>query len=164
MVPLAGLVRSQAGCHRSSGSQPIGNFTRRRFKLRFCIFCGFLELFESFAVFRKSPQNLWIVFKQRSESPQISAILRKTCAKHAETTTQKNTRKISQCRALCREAVRIATHFRTWSVPAALSAHRCAAGLLLALLGANREVEERPVADVVVTDRLTQRARGTMSN
>ena len=41
-------------------------------------------MFENFAVFCKSPQNLRVVFKQRSESPQISAILRKTCANNAE--------------------------------------------------------------------------------
>ena len=77
-------------CH-----QEIGNFTRRKFKLRFCFFCGVLEIFEHFAVFRKSPQNLCIVFNQRSESPQISAILRKTCAKNAEKTLKKPARKIS---------------------------------------------------------------------
>ena len=59
------------------------------------MFCGFLDIFEHFAVFRKSPQNLCIVFKQRSESPQISAILRKTCAKNAETQLKKSVREIS---------------------------------------------------------------------
>ena len=73
----------------------VGNFTRHKFKLRFCIFCGFLELFEKIAVFRKSPQDLCVVFKQRSESPQISAILRKTCAKNAETQLKKPAREIS---------------------------------------------------------------------
>ena len=53
-------------------------------------------MFENFAVFRKSPQNLCIVFKQRSESPQISAILRKTCANNAEQQLKKTcARKIS---------------------------------------------------------------------
>ena len=53
-------------------------------------------MFEKIAVFRKSPQNLCIVFKQRSESPQISAILRKTCAKNAEKQLKKPAREISQ--------------------------------------------------------------------
>ena len=55
-------------------------------------------MFENFVVFRKSPQNLRFVFKQISESPQISAILRKTCEKHRNTEKQlkNNARKISQ--------------------------------------------------------------------
>ena len=53
-------------------------------------------MFEHVVVFRKSPQNLCVVFKQRSESPQISAILRKTCANNAEQQLKKTARKISQ--------------------------------------------------------------------
>ena len=70
----------------------LGNFTRRKSKLRFCIFCGFLEIFENFTVFRKSPQNLWIVFQQRSESPQFSARL---AQKTRRNNSKKNARKIS---------------------------------------------------------------------
>ena len=41
-------------------------------------------MFEHFVVFRKSLQNLCVVFEQRSESPRISTVIRKTCAKNAE--------------------------------------------------------------------------------
>ncbi|WP_423886372.1 hypothetical protein, partial [Alloalcanivorax venustensis] len=36
----------------------LGNFTRRKFKISFCLFCGFPEMFEHFVVFHTSPQNL----------------------------------------------------------------------------------------------------------
>ena len=53
-------------------------------------------MFEMFAAFRKYPQHLRIV--SRSESPQISAILRKTCAKSAVQQLRKPARKISHVR------------------------------------------------------------------
>ena len=67
------------------GSRPSGNFTRQKFKLRFCICCGVLETFEKFAFVCKFPQNLCVAFKQRSESPQFSA---KLARKNTEKTTQ----------------------------------------------------------------------------
>ena len=92
-APGAGVPAAR---QRPRGPPPsalrVGNFTRRKLKLRFCMFCGFLEILEKFVVFRKSPQNLCIVFKQRSESPQICAILRKTCAKNTQKNTQQKPR------------------------------------------------------------------------
>ena len=46
------------------------------------------------------PQNLCVVFKQRSESPQISALLRKTCANNAEKQLKKPAHIISQAGTL----------------------------------------------------------------
>ena len=88
-------VETRQRCLKASCKRPeLGNLTRRTFNLCFCIFCVF-DIFGNLAVFRKSPQSLCIVFKQRSESPQTSAILRKTCAKHRENNSKKPARKIS---------------------------------------------------------------------
>ena len=46
-------------------------------------------------IWRANSGMVRVVFKQRSESPQISAILRKTCAKNAETQLKKSAREIS---------------------------------------------------------------------
>ena len=39
------------------GPGPVGNFTRRKFRIIFCMFCGFSDFPKSSANLRKSPQN-----------------------------------------------------------------------------------------------------------
>ena len=58
----AGVTRSGKQLVLRSSSRALGNFTRRTSRCDFGICFEFLEIFEDFAVFRKSPQNLCIVF------------------------------------------------------------------------------------------------------
>ena len=100
--------------------QYVGNFTCRKNRLRFLDVADFFKVFEHFVVFRKAPQNLRVVFKQRSESPQISAILRKTCANNAEQQLKKNARKISYARVSAGLAKQHGTRRQTCTLGSAI--------------------------------------------
>ena len=73
--------------------QESGRFRAPNVDMPFLYFRGFPETFGNFAVFRTSPRNLCVVFKQRSESPHISA---KLALKARKKQLKKSARKISQ--------------------------------------------------------------------